>query len=321
MRHHDRGGRHHRGVKAGKSRRHSRFGGQYQGPVRDRHEGGADKAAAVLVGDGQRRKDHQHRYTEHGHTHGRLFRLERPGAVDGGGLDGGEPEAQHGHRDRRPQRRTGGGQLDTFGVQHRYRAHVAARYCTASSVSYMYASSSDTCCEVNSCRVIPLRAASSLTVVDAISLPRPMTTSRSAVLDISASRWLDTKTVRPSPASVRISVRTHRMPSGSSPLTGSSNRSTGGSPSSAAAMPRRWLMPSDSVAAFLAATVASPTMSSTSSTRFAGSRCVAAIQRRWARTDRLGWVCLASSSAPTCRSGSVNSRYGLPSMVAVPAVG
>ena len=127
--------------------------------------------------------------------------------------------------------------------------------------------------------------------------------------------------MRPSPASVRISVRTQRMPSGSSPLTGSSNSSTGGSPSSAAAMPSRWLMPSDSVPAFLAATAVSPTMSSTSSTRPAGSRCVAAIQRRCARTDRLGWVCLASSSAPTCRSGSASSRYGLPSMVAVPDVG
>ena len=44
----------------------------------------------------------------------------------------------------------------------------------------------------------PERPTNSLTVVDAISLPLPMTTSRSAVLAISASRWLDTNTVRPS---------------------------------------------------------------------------------------------------------------------------
>ena len=37
--------------------------------------------------------------------------------------------------------------------------------------------------------------------------------------------------------------RIHTMPSGSSPLTGSSSISTGGSPSSAAAMPSRWRMP------------------------------------------------------------------------------
>ena len=46
-------------------------------------------------------------------------------------------------------------------------------------------------------------------------------------------------------ASVLNRLRSQRMPSGSRPLTGSSNSSTGGSPSSAAAMPRRWCMPSE----------------------------------------------------------------------------
>ena len=66
-------------------------------------------------------------------------------------------------------------------------------------------------------------------------------------------------------------------------------------------------MPSDSVPALLAATAVNPTWSSTSSTRPADNRFVAAIQRRCERTDRLGWVCLASSRAPTWRSGSDSS--------------
>ena len=47
----------------------------------------------------------------------------------------------------------------------------------------------------------------------------------------SLMRWLDTNTVRPSSASSRRKPRIQRIPSGSSPLTGSSNTSTGGSPS------------------------------------------------------------------------------------------
>jgi len=55
--------------------------------------------------------------------------------------------------------------------------------------------------------------------------------------------------VRPSSASERIRSRTHRTPSGSRPFTGSSKISTSGSPSSAPAMPSRWLMPSRETAA------------------------------------------------------------------------
>ncbi len=64
----------------------------------------------------------------------------------------------------------------------------------------------------------------------AISSPRPMTISSSAVCSISDMRWLETKTVRPSAASLRKSSRTHNTPSQISPLRGSSKSSTGGSP-------------------------------------------------------------------------------------------
>ena len=64
-----------------------------------------------------------------------------------------------------------------------------------------------------------------------------MTTRSVAVRAISLIRWLETKMVRPSAARPWSSVRTHRMPSGSRPLTGSSKRRTPGSPSSAEAMP------------------------------------------------------------------------------------
>ena len=84
------------------------------------------------------------------------------------------------------------------------------------------------------------RRRNSVIVVSAISRPRPMTMTWSAVSSISFMRWLDTKTVRPSSASLRISVRIQRMPSGSRPLTGSSKSSVAGSPSRAAAMPSRW---------------------------------------------------------------------------------
>ena len=85
----------------------------------------------------------------------------------------------------------------------------------------------------------------SATVQSAMSLPRPITSRWSAVFSISDIRWLDTNTVRPSAASAFIRLRIHRMPSGSSPLTGSSNIRIAGSPSSAAAMPSRWPMPSE----------------------------------------------------------------------------
>ena len=137
----------------------------------------------------------------------------------------------------------------------------------------------------------------------AMRCPRPMTTTWSAVSAISLMRWLDTNTARPSAASPRSSVRTHRMPSGSSPFTGSSKSSTPGSPSMAAAMPRRWVIPSENFPARLRATAVSPTRSSTSSTRRGGRALVWASANRWLRALRPGCTALDSSRPPTSRSG------------------
>ena len=167
----------------------------------------------------------------------------------------------------------------------------------------------------------PLRATKSATVVSAISRPRPITTSRSAVTDISLIRWLDTNTVRPSFARPRRKRRTQRIPSGSRPLTGSSNSSTPGSPSNVAAMPRRWLIPSENFPARRPATELSPTWSRTSSTRRTGMLLVNASQRRWFRAVRAGWNAFASSSPPTWQRGHSNSENGLPSIRAEPDVG
>ena len=133
----------------------------------------------------------------------------------------------------------------------------------------------------------------SSTEVSAISRPRPMTTRCWAVRAISLIRWLETSTVRPSAARECRRVRTQRMPSGSSPLTGSSKRSTPGSPSRAAAMPRRCPMPSEKVPDRLVATVCSPTSSSTSSTRRRGMSFVCGqglqvVAGAAARVDGLG---------------------------------
>ncbi len=73
--------------------------------------------------------------------------------------------------------------------------------------------------------------------MSAISRPRPITSTWSAVSSISCMRWLETITVRPSAAKRCSSVRIQRMPSGSRPFIGSSNSSVAGSPSSAEAMP------------------------------------------------------------------------------------
>ena len=101
------------------------------------------------------------------------------------------------------------------------------------------------------------------------------------MFSISDMRWLDTKTVRPSAASAFIRFLIHRMPSGSSPLTGSSNMRMAGSPSSAPAMPRRWPMPREKPFDRFLATSLRPTRSSTSLTRRAGRLLVWARQSRW----------------------------------------
>ena len=92
-------------------------------------------------------------------------------------------------------------------------------------------------------RSVDVDAISSATLVLAMTLPRPTITRCSAVSWSSLIRWLETSTARPSAASEARKRRIQTMPSGSMPLNGSSSISTGGSPSSAAAMPSRCRMP------------------------------------------------------------------------------
>ena len=116
--------------------------------------------------------------------------------------------------------------------------------------------------------------------VSAISRPRPMTIRCWAVRAISLIRCEETKTVRPSAASPRSSDRIQRIPSVSRPFTGSSRITVRGSPSSAAAMPSRWPMPSEKPPA-RRATPPSPTASTTSSTRDRRMPQVWASASRW----------------------------------------
>ncbi|SCE18736.1 hypothetical protein GA0115243_108160 [Streptomyces sp. ScaeMP-e83] len=141
----------------------------------------------------------------------------------------------------------------------------------------------------------------SVTLMSESSRPRPITMRWSAVRAISLMRWDETKTVRPSAASVFIRLRTQWMPSGSRPLTGSSKSSTCGSPSSAAAIPSRCPMPREKPLERRLATSWRPTTPSTSSTRRAGIPASWARESRWARAVRPPCTALASSSAPTWR--------------------
>ena len=93
--------------------------------------------------------------------------------------------------------------------------------------------------------------------------PSPMTTISSAVWATSASTWLESSTVPPAAAKSRSVCRSQRMPSGSSPLDGSSSTRISGSPSSAPARPRRWRMPWEKPPMRRLAASASPTWSST----------------------------------------------------------
>ncbi len=147
-------------------------------------------------------------------------------------------------------------------------------------------------------------------LMSASSCPRPMTMRWSAVSAISLIRWEETKTVRPSAASAFIRLRTHRMPSGSSPLTGSSKSSTWGSPSSAAAIPSRCPMPSEKPLERFLATSWRPTTPSTSSTRRAGIPESWARHSRWLRAARPPCTAFASSRAPTWRAALGSLRYG-----------
>ena len=76
--------------------------------------------------------------------------------------------------------------------------------------------------------------------------PLLMMPTWSAIWSISESRWLETMTVQPKrPGISRTSWRISWMPEGSRPLVGSSRSSSLGRPMSAAAIPRRCLMPSE----------------------------------------------------------------------------
>src|SRR5450759_5047010 len=76
-----------------------------------------------------------------------------------------------------------------------------------------------------------------------MSRPLAMMTTSSTVCSTSASIWLEMRIVLPWLLRWRKNIRSHRMPSGSRPLAGSSSRSTWGSPSIAAARASRWRMP------------------------------------------------------------------------------
>src|SRR4051812_33658928 len=139
------------------------------------------------------------------------------------------------------------------------------------------------------------------------SRPRWITTTSSTVWATSASTWLETSTVRPSRAMLRRKSRSQRMPWGSSPLAGSSRMSTRGSPSSVAARPSRWRIPSEYLPARRSAAWSSSTRRSTSSTRELGRPAMAASARRWLRPERPGCAPATSRLAPTVRAGSSRS--------------
>ena len=82
-----------------------------------------------------------------------------------------------------------------------------------------------------------------------MSRPRPMMITSSAVSGHLAHQVARDED-RPALAGEALQkLRTQRMPSGSSPLTGSSKSRTPGSPSSAAAIPRRWPIPRENLPA------------------------------------------------------------------------
>ena len=167
----------------------------------------------------------------------------------------------------------------------------------------------------------PLAATTASTLSSARRRPWPMTTRCSAVRAISLIRCDDTSTVRPSAARERSRVRIHKMPSGSSPLMGSSRIKMAGSPRRAEASPRRCPIPSENPPARLAATAVRPTMSRTRSTRRWSIPLARARQRRWLPALRPGWKALGSSRAPTSKRGWRWSANGRPLTSAEPAVG
>ncbi len=141
------------------------------------------------------------------------------------------------------QARPGGGQADRVASVPRASTVVPSTRRTwipaASRTSASLAAS------VVRARVTELRPVRSASVVSAMRRPSARTTTSSTVWATSVSRWLETSTVLPSLASDRSRPRIQRMPSGSSPFSGSSRMSTPGSPSRAPARLSRWRMPSE----------------------------------------------------------------------------
>jgi hypothetical protein len=140
-----------------------------------------------------------------------------------------------------------------------------------------------------------------------------------AVRAISDMRWLETKTVRPSRATPLSRLRIQRTPSGFSPLTGSSKRRTLGSPSRAAAMPRRWVIPRENVPA--AADGGEP--GHLQHLVDPGSRDVVRLGRHLeVRPGALpGWMDRDSRRAPTSRRGRDISWTSRPVTVTSPLPG
>ena len=140
------------------------------------------------------------------------------------------------------------------------------------------------------------------------SRPRWMTTTSSTVCATSARTWLETEHRAPLGRHRRAGSRAASgCPAGRGRWPGSSRTSTRGSPSSVAASPRRWRMPSEYLPARRSAALSSSTSRRTSSTRDAGSPAIAASARRWLRPERPGCAPATSRFAPTVRAGSSSS--------------
>ena len=144
------------------------------------------------------------------------------------------------------------------------------------------------CGEATRVHLLEWRSTNSVTEHCSINSPRPITTRSSAMSAISASRWLLTSTVLPPRAKYVRMSRIQRMPSGSSPLAGSSRMIVPGSPSMTPAKPRRWRMPSEYPLTRRLAASVSPTRASDSSTRAASIPFDIAIHLRWFRPVRPG---------------------------------
>ncbi|CAM5404138.1 hypothetical protein SFUMM280S_05303 [Streptomyces fumanus] len=112
------------------------------------------------------------------------------------------------------------------------------------------------------------RAVSSAGVPSKRTVPPAMTSTRRQSIATSSVWWVDSSTVRPSPARA-ISSRNRIRCSGSSPTVGSSSTRKPGSPTSAAASATRCRIPPDSFRIRRPRTSPSPTSSSTRRT----SRC------------------------------------------------